>query len=163
MIYGHSAGAGGAIIAASRNQERIHTLFLEACYAHTEAALLSLYRWFNPFFGYFLGPMVIFWMNRFYHNGLKRVSPARLAPQITIPTLIIHGEKDQRFPVTFARELHESFPRGVSEIFVAKGAHHSESSQSEGYREAVRAFLNRAIENYNLSQNKRNKIIEHPR
>ena len=65
ILYGHSAGAAGAAIAASRHPERIELLFLEGCYARTEAALLSLYRWVNPFFGRCFGPMILFWMNRF--------------------------------------------------------------------------------------------------
>jgi hypothetical protein len=53
----------GAIIAASRNPNRIRILFLEASYAYTKEALLSLYRWFNSFFGICFGPMILFWMN----------------------------------------------------------------------------------------------------
>ena len=55
ILYGHSAGAGAATISASRNQNQVKVLFLEACYAYTEEALLNLYRWFNPFFGNFFG------------------------------------------------------------------------------------------------------------
>ncbi len=49
-LYGHSAGAGGAIMAAAENQDKIKLLFLEACYAYTTEGLLSLYKWFNPYF-----------------------------------------------------------------------------------------------------------------
>ncbi len=82
ILYGHSAGAAGAIIAAERNPDKIKLLFLEGCYADTEEALLSLYRWVNPFFGVVFGPMILFWMNLFYRNRLAAVSPARLAPVV---------------------------------------------------------------------------------
>jgi len=141
ILYGHSAGSAGAAIAAVRNPARIKLLFLEASYAYTEEALLSLYRWVNPFFGYVFGPMIILWMNLFYHNGLDKVSPARLAPDLKMPVMLIHGEIDRRFPLEFAEKLHRSFPAGHAELHVAPGAGHSGASLAEGYSEAVSRFL----------------------
>jgi pimeloyl-ACP methyl ester carboxylesterase len=143
ILYGHSAGAGGAAVAAARNQEQIKLLILEGCYAHTKAALLSLYRWFNPFLGIVFGPMIIFWMNLFYGNKLDTASPARLAPSLKMPTLIIHGENDRRFPLEFAVTLKNSFSSGRAELYIAGGAGHSESSQTAEYPAAVKSFLDR--------------------
>lgn len=145
ILYGHSAGAGGAIIAASRNPDRIRLLILEACYAVTDEALLSLYRWVNWGFGTFIGPMVIFWMKVFYRNRLKEVDPVALAPRVRAPTLIIHGEKDRRFPLEFARRLHAGFPEGQAQLHVARGAGHSDSSLTPEYPDAVKAFLDRHL------------------
>ena len=146
-LYGHSAGAGGAIIAASRNQDKIKLLFLEACYANTEEALLSLYKWFNPWFGIFFGPMIIFWMNLFYRNNLDTVSPARLAPGLKMPVMLIHGEKDRRFPLNFALTLKDSFMPGLAvDMYVARGVGHSDSSLTPGYPDAVKAFLDKRWE-----------------
>ncbi len=142
-LYGHSAGAGGAIIAAFRNPDEIKMLFLEACYAHTGEALLSLYRWFNPIFGRVFGPMIIFWMNLFYRNQLDAFSPARLAPAVKMPVLLIHGENDRRFPLSFARALRDSFAPGQADLYVAEGVGHSDSSQTPAYRDAVHMFLKR--------------------
>lgn len=142
-VYGHSAGAGGAIMAAARNQDKIKLLFLEACYAHTQEGLLSLYKWVNPVFGMLCGPMIIFWLNRFYGNKLETVSPARLAPSLTMPVMLVHGEKDRRFPLAFALALKDSFSPGQAELYVAEGVGHSESSQTPGYADAVRSFLER--------------------
>ena len=140
-LYGHSAGAGGAIMAAAENQDKIKLLFLEACYAHTQEGLLSLYKWFNPFFGTLFGPMIIFWLNLFYGNKLETVSPARLAPALKMPVMLVHGEKDRRFPLAFAMTLRDSFSTGQADLYVAEGAGHSESSQTPGYPDAVRSFL----------------------
>ena len=142
-LYGHSAGAGGAIMAAARNQDKIKLLFLEACYAHTREGLLSLYRWINPFFGIYFGPMIIFWLNRFYGNQLDTVSPARLAPSVKIPVMLVHGEKDRRFPLAFAQTLKDSFAAGQAELYVAPGVGHSDSCQTAGYPDAVGSFLDR--------------------
>jgi pimeloyl-ACP methyl ester carboxylesterase len=141
ILYGHSAGAGGAIIAASRDSGRIKLLFLEGCYAYTREGLLSLYRWVNIFFGVVFGPIILFWMNLFYKNQLDSYSPARLAPSVRVPVMMIHGEADRRFPLAFARTLRQQFKPGQSQLFVAKGAGHSDSSTTDGYSGAVRSFV----------------------
>lgn len=147
LLYGHSAGSAAAILAAHRNPEQVRLLFLEGSYADTEEALLSLYRWFNPFFGAVFGPAIVFWMNLFYRNRLKEISPAALAPSISMPIMLIHGENDRRFPVAFASKLLQCFPPGRAELFTAPGAGHSESSRSPGYPEAVKRFIDRHIPN----------------
>lgn len=142
-LYGHSAGAGGAIIAAARNQDKIKLLFLEACYAHTQEGLLSLYKWINPFFGILFGPAIIFWLNRFYGNKLETVSPARLAPSVKMPVMLVHGEKDRRFPLAFALNLRDSFASGQADLYVAPGVGHSDASKTSGYPDAIGSFLER--------------------
>jgi pimeloyl-ACP methyl ester carboxylesterase len=143
ILYGHSVGSVGAIIAASRNSSRIRILFLEASYAYTKEALLSLYRWVNSFFGICFGPMILFWMDLFYGNKLDSVSPARLAPKIKMPVMLIHGEKDKRFPLAFALELKRSFAPGQAELYVGEGVGHSDSSQTSGYAGTLKSFLDR--------------------
>lgn len=145
ILYGHSAGSAGAIIAASHHPDRVQVLFLEAGYAFTKEALLSLYRWFNSFFGICFGPMILFWMNLFYRNRLDAVSPARLAPGLRMPVMLIHGENDRRFPLDFALKLQRSFAPGQAELYVGQGAGHSDSSQTPGYEAAVKSFLDRHL------------------
>lgn len=143
LLYGHSAGAAGAIIAAGRHPEKIDLLFLEACYARTKQALRSLYRSYNLLFGVFFGPVVVFWMDLFYRFRMDKVSPARLASRIDIPVLIIHGEEDRNFPLHHAWRLRDSFPAGRAELFVGKGADHSSCSLTPEYPTAIQAFVNR--------------------
>jgi pimeloyl-ACP methyl ester carboxylesterase len=143
ILYGHSAGAGGAIIAADRNPTQIRLLFLEACYADTKEALLSLYRWVNSFFGIFFGPMILCWMTLFYKNKLDLVSPARLASRIKMPVMLIHGEKDRRFPLEFAQTLKQGFAAGQAELYIANGVGHSDSSTTAEYPLAVQSFIER--------------------
>jgi pimeloyl-ACP methyl ester carboxylesterase len=145
ILYGHSIGSAAAIIAASRNPGRIQFLFLEASYAYTREALLSLYRWVNPFFGICFGPMILFWLNLFYGNKLDTVSPARLAVDIKIPVMLIHGEKDRRFPLAFAIKLKRSFAPDQVEFYMAEGAGHSHSSRTPGYEAAIKSFLDRHL------------------
>jgi pimeloyl-ACP methyl ester carboxylesterase len=141
ILYGHSIGSAAAIIAASRNPGRIQLLFLEASYAYTREALLSLYRWVNPFFGICLAPMILLWMNLFYGNKMDSVSPARLAAHVKMPVMLIHGENDRRFPLAFALELKRNFAAEQVAFYVAQGAGHSDSSRTPGYATAVKFFL----------------------
>ena len=143
LLYGHSAGAAAAIIAASRNSDRIKLLFLEGCYAKTKEALLSLYRNYNLFFGTFFAPMVIFWMDLFYKRGLDSVNPVKLAPGIDLPVLLIHGSRDQNFPLHHAWRLMNSFPAGRAELFVATDSDHSSCSLTPEYPVAIQAFVDR--------------------
>jgi pimeloyl-ACP methyl ester carboxylesterase len=145
ILYGHSAGAGGSILAASRNPHGVQLLILEGCYAYTKEALINLYRWFNRYFGTYFGPAIIFWMDVFYRNDINQISPALIAPDISMPVLVIHGENDPRFPVAYAYILKNSFRPGQAEIYIAPGAGHSDSSQTPGYLSAITGFLDRHI------------------
>jgi pimeloyl-ACP methyl ester carboxylesterase len=145
LLYGHSIGAAAAVIAASRNPGQVKLLFLEGCYARTREALLSLYRTYNWFFGVFFAPMVVLWMEIFWKWALEKVSPVRLASKIHCPVLIIHGEKDQNFPLHHAWRLRDSFPPGRAETFVAAGSDHSSSSLDPGYPRIIEDFTNRHL------------------
>lgn len=146
ILYGHSAGAAGAIIAAHRNPERIQLLFLEGCYARTRASLIRLYRSYNPILGSLFARTVVAWMDLFYRRQMDTVSPARLAPDLDLPVLLIHGERDASFPLSYAWELRDAFPAGRAELFVAPGADHSSSSLTPEYPVAVRAFVERHVQ-----------------
>lgn len=145
LLYGHSLGAAGAIIVANRNPDKISLLFLEGCYARTKEALRKLYRNYNIFFGIFFAPMVVFFMDIFYRFRLDEVSPVRLASDIDIPVLIIHGELDQSFPLHHAWRLRDSFPAGRAELFVGIEADHSSSSLTPEYPMAIKSFVNRHL------------------
>lgn len=141
VLYGHSMGSAGAVIAAGRRPDPVNLLVLEGVYAHTGEALLSLYRWFHPLFGLLFGRMIVFWMSLFYRGLPNAVSPERLAGRIRVPVLIVHGARDRRFPVSFARRLQAAFPAGSARLVVVEGAGHSDSSRLPDYLPALRDFL----------------------
>lgn len=143
LLYGHSAGAAGAIIAASHRTDQVRLLFLEGCYPYTRQALRHLYQWVNPLFGTYLAPMILFWMNAIYLNRIDDIDPARLAPRLTMPVMQIHGEKDRRFPLDFAMKLTPCLPYWKANVFIGKNSGHSTAWQAPGYSEAVTAFLKR--------------------
>lgn len=145
LLYGHSAGSAGAVIAAARHPSLVRLLFLEASYAHTREALLSLYRWFNPVFGRLFGPMIVLWMRVLYRGATEAYSPARVARRIQMPVMLIHGEKDRRFPLSFARKLRRSFPHDRVAFYIAENAGHSDASRTKGYGPAVQSFIEKYL------------------
>jgi len=145
LLYGHSVGAAAAVIVANRNPDQIKLLFLEGCYAKTKEALLSLYRSYNLFFGILFAPMVVLWMEIFYKNSLDSISPFDLSPNIDLPVMIIHGEKDQNIPLNHAWMLRDSFPAGRAELFVATNSDHSSSSLNPEYPVAIQTFIDRHL------------------
>ncbi len=146
LLYGHSMGAAGAILAASRQPDRIKLLFLEGCYARTKEGLRSLYRSVNLLFGLVFGPMIVLWMDIYYRFQMDAISPQRLAGNIRIPVLIVHGEKDKSFPLHHAWRMRDAFPGGA-ELFVAKGSNHSNSSLDPQYAKAMESFVSRHLNN----------------
>ena len=78
---------------------------------------------------------------------MDSVSPARLAPEINVPVMLIHGEKDRRFPLEFAMKLKRSFRSELIECYVAEGAGHSDSSRTPGYADTIKSFLDRHLMN----------------
>ena len=141
ILYGHSAGAAAAAITAFNHPQKVRLLFLEGCYPYTRAAMWNLYYWFSPWFARLFGKAILFWMDLLYKWRLDTVDPARLIKCLPMPIMIIHGEKDGRFPVHMARALFAAVPTGNAELFIAKGAGHSDSSRMPGYEEAVKDFL----------------------
>jgi len=148
LLYGHSIGAAGAILAASRQPDRIRLLFLEGCYARTKEGLRGLYRSVNPVFGLVFGPMIVLWMDIYYRFQMDAVSPERLAETIHVPVLLIHGEKDRSFPLHHAWRLRDAFPEGGAELFVAKGSNHSNSSLDPRYAKAIESFVSRHLKEH---------------
>jgi pimeloyl-ACP methyl ester carboxylesterase len=144
LLYGHSAGSAGAILAAHRRRDRIEALFLEGCYADSQTALMSLYTWVHPLFGKYGGPLIIATLKLLYgRNCLRDYSPEALAPDLEMPVMLIHGARDRRFPLTCARQLKDAFQTPEVEMFVAPGAGHSDSSRDPAYPDAIRSFVAR--------------------
>lgn len=141
LLYGHSAGSGGAIIAAVRNPDRVRLLFLEAVYFDTRDALIHLYRWGNRLLGTLFGPAIVVVLNVFYKGFLDLLSPRRMAGHVAMPVMIVHGENDHRFPQRFARQLSGAFKSGQVSLFIAPGARHSTSFQVRGTPIRISRFL----------------------
>jgi len=80
-------------------------------------------------------------------DGFARVTDAffyadlrHVLPRITVPSLLLYGERDERSPLSVARELHKQI-RG-SQLVVIPGAGHGLNAEApEEFNAAVREFL----------------------
>ena len=63
-----------------------------------------------------------------------------ILPAIEVPTLVIHGELDERSPLAVGRELHKKIPG--SQFVVLPGVGHLSNIEAAGaFNQAVRTFL----------------------
>jgi pimeloyl-ACP methyl ester carboxylesterase len=61
-------------------------------------------------------------------------------PAITVPTLLLYGDKDVRAPLTVAQHLHDAIPG--SKLVVMPGVGHMSSVEAAGrFTTEVRSFL----------------------
>ena len=145
VLYGHSAGAGGAIIAAAGNPQKVALLILEGCYTRTRRALLRLYAGHVPVAGPLLAPGMVFWMGILFRLRLDAFSPVRVAPRIQCPVLLIHGQKDEKFPFSWVWEMERAFSPGLAEVCIVPHATHTEAGETPYAHRAVRAFVERRL------------------
>lgn len=61
-------------------------------------------------------------------------------PELTCPTLFVHGERDEAVPVRYARQAARAAP-GAQLVTIAGAGHFAPVERPHEYRDAVRAFL----------------------
>ncbi|MEW5733718.1 MAG: alpha/beta fold hydrolase [Thermodesulfobacteriota bacterium] len=141
ILYGHSLGAAGAVMAASENPDAVRLLILEGCFLRVRTAQLRLYRAFNPFFGWIFGPGVLFWTEVLQRFRQPLMDPVRNAGKIRCPVLILHGERDDKFPASYAPKLGRAFAPGQARVFIVPDGDHTSAGETETAKNAVAAFV----------------------
>jgi pimeloyl-ACP methyl ester carboxylesterase len=63
-------------------------------------------------------------------------------PTITVPTLLLYGERDQRSPLTVAQEMHRRIP-GSSLVVLGDAGHQSNMESPLAFTDAVLDFIGR--------------------
>ncbi len=72
--------------------------------------------------------------------GLAEADLREVLPRIDVPTLLIHGDADERSPLSVADDLHRRIP--TSSLVVLPGlGHECYLEDPEGFNAAVREFL----------------------
>ncbi len=126
-IMGRSLGSACAIELATHYQDQIASLILESGFAYTYELLIRL------------GVP----QNLLPKEREEEVSALPLMKEITIPTLIIHGENDFIIPVKNGYSLHEHVASDKKEILIIPNAGHNDLLfvGFHQYFEAVESFL----------------------
>ncbi len=92
----------------------------------------------------------IAWSSSFHPAGLRVMARASAAadlrdvlPEVTVPTLVIHGREDRRSPLSVSEALHERIPD--SRLAVVDGAGHLTNLEApEEFNRLLREFLHQA-------------------
>lgn len=141
ILYGHSLGAAAAVMAAARRPDSVRLLVIEGCFPRVRAAQLRLYRAFHPVLGSLLGPGVLFWTEAIQGFSQGRMDPATNAKKVRCPVLILHGERDEKFPTAYAEKMRRAFAPGQARVFIVPGGDHTSAGESEAARKAVAEFV----------------------
>ena len=148
-VWGRSMGAATALRAAATDP-RIKTLILEAPYDDLRTAVANVLRRLRVPGS--LAPLVLARARWLAGVSLDRPRSLDLAPQIHVPTLIIHGTRDTLVPLPLAQNLanrigrdHPSPP--PAEFLAVPDAGHANIFATGGdpLAEAVADFLDRAL------------------
>lgn len=104
VAYGFSLGSAVAVHLAS--QRPLDGLILEGGFPSQSEALASLRR---------ILPWYVRWFVRLRPDPAMVVPPAIAAPEdalsrINTPLLVIHGEKDELFPLAFGKRMYDASP-----------------------------------------------------
>jgi hypothetical protein len=119
LVYGRSLGSFVAVDLASKRP--IDGMILEGTVTSLTDALPSFKR---------LAPWYIRWAIslRLGEDLLLLKRPIDQIQQLSVPVLIIQGEKDELFPVAFAKKIYEASPARVKRWCPVPGAGHNSLS-----------------------------------
>lgn len=122
VLHGHSMGGG--VIGRVMSEVRPGGIVLESTFADLADLASAQYPWL---------PVRLLLRDRY--------DTATRAPEITTPTLIVHGEGDRLIPVAHAEQLASAFPRAT--LAVAQHLDHPERAmlRDANVGEAWIAFL----------------------
>jgi len=99
-LWGFSMGAAVALMTASDVPE-IKAVVADSSYAELSLMARELYR--LPFLDVWFGRLTGLWARIFLGVNIRDISPAGLASELSVPTLIIHSKADEVIP--FAQAL----------------------------------------------------------
>ncbi len=123
LLFGRSLGAAVAIEIAI--QRPVNRLILESAFTSTKgiARTMPLFALISPFL-----PA--------HYNNLKKIE------RITVPKLIIHGNRDELIPFNMGRELFEAAPEPKA-FYAIEGAGHNDTWLIGGsrYFETLKRFI----------------------
>ena len=142
-LYGLSQGSGASVRYAAEHKD-ISCMVLEAVYfSFKEIARRWIWKrqrtpYFPTVYGYLL------YKDIKLHCNLDDLSPKKMAPRVSVPTLLIHGEQDSISPLKNAQKVYRLLV-GPKELWVVKGAGHTSCSKQAGiaYEQKIKSFLDK--------------------
>ena len=142
-ILGYSFGGVGAIVAAVRDSRWDALVVMGAPTGPMQAIEIYLEAKKLP----------VRWLRRPLYRSAQRVigvDPNTFAgtlnlPQLRVPALFVHGERDEVVPHEHGIRLHETAPRDLAEIAIVEQAGHDDLLVNEEAGRRVAAFVARVL------------------
>ncbi len=80
-------------------------------------------------------------------STLRDVSPTRLADDVKVPVLLVHGEDDQVVPIDQSRRMARALPRNLHELVILEGGDHylSNGANRLQFFQEMDAFLSTCL------------------
>jgi len=127
VLWGRSLGAGVTMQVARQRFSVIDQLILVSPWTNFRDVATAMTEISNQI------PADWFAKNTYDSVGVART--------LTIPTLIVHGEKDGVIPAQLGQRLHTTFPSGVSRLVIQPGVGHEDIGFDSVFWGHVLAFL----------------------
>ena len=148
-LVGAYAGWAGSL-PADKVRNRLERALAQADRGGEAAARDFVPELFAPDAPTELVEQAIAWSSSFHPDGLRIMARASAAadlrdvlPQVTVPTLVIHGSDDRRSPLSVSEALHARIPD--SRLAVVDGAGHLTNLEAPAeFNRLLREFLHRA-------------------
>lgn len=145
VLVGHSLGAATSIYVASKRSD-ISAVVAIAGFADMETVLLKTFR--KNRIPAFLGPFIIEYLEKKIGAPLHDLAPKNRITDLTIPVLIIHGDKDNIIPLEDAERIVASSGNKSTRLWINEGGNHSSMLTETEFFKQVAGFVQEALENH---------------
>jgi len=131
--YGFSLSAATFLMAQNPD---IKVIVADSAYASIHDIVKELYFYFGPL----KYPFV--WMTELYGKLFYGMDASKYVAKVTVPTLLIHGDKDSQISVKNSIKIDETNKK-LSELWIIKGADHgmSYATNPKEYKARVKDFF----------------------
>lgn len=120
-VFGHSVGAGAAMLAASRRADIVAVVSLSA-FAHPAE---MMHRWLagKGIRSSWVLAVLLAYVQRVIGFRFDDIAPLRVITRSSCPIMLVHGEDDAMVPVEDARRLFRAAGRANACLYLVAGRH----------------------------------------
>jgi pimeloyl-ACP methyl ester carboxylesterase len=148
-LAGHSVGAGGALLVASRRHDIGAVLSISA-FAHPAAMMR---RWLLakriPYWP--LGAYILTYVQAVIGHRFDDIAPCHTIAQVGCPVMLVHGVADATVPITEARQIRDA---GAQVELLEVAGCHEDFGDVDVHLPQVLAFLDAAFAGRNAGEKK---------
>lgn len=142
-LHGQSMGAATVMLYGGTHPEEIQFVIEDCGFSTAREAIKFQFKKAKVSF-WPLYDLVRLKAKNLYGFDLNEISPLAAISQSTVPTLFIHGTKDDIVPTWMSETLYEAKKGPKDQLYLVEDAGHMESyfKAKENYKDVVTNFLN---------------------